>query len=79
MPWGQKPYKKMISHENFSWDFFLVDKNHAKKLFPLKISLGTFFGGNQDPMEEYKQKIALLQNCSRSLQFSDGLSSVVWV
>ena len=36
----------------------------------MKISLGT--GGNQDPVEQYKQKIALLQNCSRPLQFSGG-------
>lgn len=39
----------------------------------MKISLGT--GGNQDPVEQYKQKIALLQNCSRPLQFSGGLLS----
>ena len=49
-------------------------KTIQKKIFRENFPWVFFSGGNQDPMEEYKQKIALLQNCSRSLQFSGGLN-----
>ena len=48
-------------------------KNKQKNDFLWKFLLGIFSGGNQDAMEEYKQKVAFLQNCSMPLQFSGGL------
>ena len=45
------------------------DENLKKYDFPWTFFLELFFGENQDPKEEFKQKTTLLQNCSRLVIF----------
>ena len=45
------------------------DENLKKYDFPWTFFLELFFGKNQDPKEEFKQKTTLLQNCSRLVIF----------
>ena len=53
--------------------FFIIwypgDENLKKYNFPWTFLLGLFLGENQDLKTEFKQKIALLQNCSRLVIF----------